>query len=790
MRRRLLGAIFAAVSLNVAGQDNEAQCVGMPIPGSAQPEMHLDKVERGGWIELPNERKLFSSQYLAPDGRKISFSSAQPVNFPDSEGKMIPVDIRPRQNGEGWAAMQQPDPLELLSDGSFRFTGNDKGGMRFSRALRIDGETANSTATAVQDRQHVWFYNVADNVDKQLEFRLGAMKYNYVLRNAPENGGPDWIIEEEVELGQGLRLVHHPESGSPLEPEYTVERGNEVLAGIHPIVVVDQAGSVIRGSYEWTDLGNGRHLQRMKIDREWLRASGRHYPIIIDPLVTGNTALFPTIYIPSCFFPNYSADSMLVEIPGGITVTALNVVSNYYANPFTTTVMADGRMYFGSECDNTTTFQVQGPEGQLGGTAYLENFNMNNPILCCKPQQCAPFSIYFSKHLSRTTNGPLCDTFYLYYDPFSFWPFSAYAEGYTPELYGLEVNFSPNSVCSNDCDVEARIFARYGVPPFEYTHPWSQDVIIWGDPLGCSVGSSNRELVLDLPDCPYYCEDGTVLQVPPPVVTDQCGVVATYSQEFYELPVDPTPIAFASTDEITICSGESFDFSWEACLPGSTISWSEGSNTGSGENVSGSYENEGNALQSYTYYSSATLEDCTGLPDSVIVHVYPFADADFSATPSPAVAGNTVSFEDMSSFNGNSSTGFSWTFGDGSFSDEPAPTHVYAEPGIYEVCLLAETQYGCSELFCKEITIVPAELVLPNVLSANGDNVNDILTIQYLDQFESNRIEVFNRWGNLVFEKDNYQNDWKADGLSEGVYYYTVVVNGRDPYKQVLQLVR
>jgi PKD repeat protein len=790
MKQQLSILILAAILLTIGAKNVEAQMVGMPIPGSDQPEMHLDKVESQGWIELSNERKLFSSQYMASDGKRISFSSSQLVNYPDDKGNLRPVDIRPKYNGSGWGALQQPEPLEVLADASFRFTSREKESMLFSAALRVDGETANSSISGVQDRQHIWFYDIADGIDKQMEFRMGAMKYNYIIRNTPPEGDSHWVIEEMVELGNGVQLVHHPEAGSPLEPEYTVERGNEILAGIHPIVVVDQAGEVLRGKYEWTNLGNGRYIQRMKIDRDWLRDPARQYPVVVDPLITGNTAMFPMMYIPSCFFPTYSADSMLVEIPGGITVTALNVMSNYYANPFTTTVMADGRMFFGSECDDTNTFQVQGEEGQLGGTAYLENYNMNNPILCCKPQQCAPFSIYFSKHLSRTTNGNLCDTFYLYYDPFSLWPFSAYAEGYTPELYGLEMNFSPNTVCSDDCDVDARIFVRYGVPPFEFTHPWSQDAISWGNPLGCSVGSANRELVLDLPNCPYYCEDGTILQVPPPVVTDQCGIVAIYSQEFYELPIEPTPIAYASTDVINLCSGESFDFSWEACLPGSLISWSEGGNTGSGENVNGSYSNDGTTPEAYTFYSSATLGDCTGLPDSVQVNVYPIANIDFSATPSPAVAGNTVSFEDLSNFNGNNSTGFFWTFGDDFVSDDANPTHIYDEPGIYEVCLMAETQFGCSELFCKEITIVPAELVLPNILSANGDNVNDSLAIQYLDQFESNRIEVFNRWGNPVFVKDNYQGDWKAEGLSEGVYYYTVVVNGREPYKQVLQIVR
>jgi len=33
-------------------------------------------------------------------------------------------------------------------------------------------------------------------------------------------------------------------------------------------------------------------------------------------------------------------------------------------------------------------------------------------------------------------------------------------------------------------------------------------------------------------------------------------------------------------------------------------------------------------------------------------------------------------------------------------------------------------------------------------------------------------LRVFTRWGNKVFETENYRNDWRAEGLPDGVYYY------------------
>lgn len=70
-------------------------------------------------------------------------------------------------------------------------------------------------------------------------------------------------------------------------------------------------------------------------------------------------------------------------------------------------------------------------------------------------------------------------------------------------------------------------------------------------------------------------------------------------------------------------------------------------------------------------------------------------------------------------------------------------------------------------------------LVVPNVMTANGDGTNDALIITNLEDFDKVSIKIFNRWGNLIYENSNYKNDWTgydASGklLNEGVYFYMV----------------
>jgi len=60
--------------------------------------------------------------------------------------------------------------------------------------------------------------------------------------------------------------------------------------------------------------------------------------------------------------------------------------------------------------------------------------------------------------------------------------------------------------------------------------------------------------------------------------------------------------------------------------------------------------------------------------------------------------------------------------------------------------------------------------------SPNGDGKNDVLYIDGLESLPNNRLVIFNRWGNMVFSADGYQNDWdgrmNGDILPDGTYFF------------------
>ena len=60
---------------------------------------------------------------------------------------------------------------------------------------------------------------------------------------------------------------------------------------------------------------------------------------------------------------------------------------------------------------------------------------------------------------------------------------------------------------------------------------------------------------------------------------------------------------------------------------------------------------------------------------------------------------------------------------------------------------------------------------IPNIFTPNlDDTLNPTFVVPDLPA--GTRLQVFTRWGRLVYHSEHYANDWAAEGLSDGLYYY------------------
>lgn len=87
---------------------------------------------------------------------------------------------------------------------------------------------------------------------------------------------------------------------------------------------------------------------------------------------------------------------------------------------------------------------------------------------------------------------------------------------------------------------------------------------------------------------------------------------------------------------------------------------------------------------------------------------------------------------------------------------------------------------GCIESGTVAVELFP-ELNISNGFTPNGDGKNDTWIIDYIEQFPNNTVEIFNRWGDIIFSSTGYSTPfdgkYKGSDLPVGTYYYVIKLN-------------
>ena len=77
----------------------------------------------------------------------------------------------------------------------------------------------------------------------------------------------------------------------------------------------------------------------------------------------------------------------------------------------------------------------------------------------------------------------------------------------------------------------------------------------------------------------------------------------------------------------------------------------------------------------------------------------------------------------------------------------------------------------------KPIEALPAiKIRIPNVITPNNDGVNDFFAIHNLEDYPDNELIIFDRNNKVIFNVRGYQNDWDAQGIPQGVYFYNLAI--------------
>lgn len=91
-----------------------------------------------------------------------------------------------------------------------------------------------------------------------------------------------------------------------------------------------------------------------------------------------------------------------------------------------------------------------------------------------------------------------------------------------------------------------------------------------------------------------------------------------------------------------------------------------------------------------------------------------------------------------------------------------------------------KNQYGraSTQTFTLNVKADIHALSATNILSPNGDGINDYWIVKNIDLYPDNEVKIFDRAGRIIYTKKGYNNTWGAtlngSMLAEGTYYYII----------------
>ena len=121
----------------------------------------------------------------------------------------------------------------------------------------------------------------------------------------------------------------------------------------------------------------------------------------------------------------------------------------------------------------------------------------------------------------------------------------------------------------------------------------------------------------------------------------------------------------------------------------------------------------------------------------------------------------------------NENYDYKWNYSDATTSE------VYFSdfaPGIYTIKLMITS---CIDTVNCEMTLSvnDCNLSIPNVITPNGDGRNDKFVIKGIEHYAGSQLYILDRNGHIVFKSMDYQNDWDANGIPSGTYFYRLQLN-------------
>jgi gliding motility-associated-like protein len=240
----------------------------------------------------------------------------------------------------------------------------------------------------------------------------------------------------------------------------------------------------------------------------------------------------------------------------------------------------------------------------------------------------------------------------------------------------------------------------------------------------------------------------------------QCATTTTMT-----VTINAAPPAPAVVSPITYCQGKPAQV---LTATGNSLLWYTVSNGGTGSAIAPTPGTQN--IGSVNYFVTQTNNGCES----------PRARITVITSPNPVVraGGPFIEISEGASIRlSGSAVGNSLTYVWQPINVSNTLTPLVSPSNDITYTLTATTRDGCTASDTVRVVVLK-ELVIPNVFSPNGDNINDTWIIEYILRYPSAKIDIFNRYGQKVYSTVGYSKAWdgtyNGNPLPVGTYFYVI----------------
>ena len=251
------------------------------------------------------------------------------------------------------------------------------------------------------------------------------------------------------------------------------------------------------------------------------------------------------------------------------------------------------------------------------------------------------------------------------------------------------------------------------------------------------------------------------------VVTDGCTV--TQPQRNIQVQVVAQPLANLFFPSTTACNPGVFDMR--------NVSSSATRLLINGKRYSGGDTslrfNTGNYTVKLSAFNSLGCVDTA----SYVLTVNPRPKAGFTFTPSAPRELQPVTFTDQSS----GATSWEWNLPHGFFTSQQPSVWVSNDTGTWPIQQIVGNTFNCFDTFNSIVRVgIGYYLHIPNAFTPDNNGLNEAWRPS-LRGIKSYKLQIYNRWGQLVFKTDNPQAGWNGEGAPQGTYIVEIsLINAYD----------